>query len=191
MGREIHVDMKAAIDKALAAAGVSAKIAYGSYRTEPITPLNDGLFAFDNTYPDLLQMAMPSLYVAGNQRAVAQGVAANRARMKTNDIIPWLTHRLLRRVRSPAHPRHDAGGPGQRRARGDLLLVRPLRRRALQVPRRSRGHCAPRSRTSSWTAQPLAGLECSHEQVKLCGMGLGDELAVLVSNYGGLAPGPK
>ncbi len=35
---------------------------------------------------------------------------------------------------------------------------------------------------------PLAGLECSHAQVKLCGMGLDGELAVLVSNYGGPAP---
>ena len=36
--------------------------------------------------------------------------------------------------------------------------------------------------------QPLAGLQCSHEQVKLCGMGLDGQLAVLVSNYDGLAP---
>ena len=151
MGREIHVDMKAAIDKALAAAGISAKIAYGSYRTEPITPLNDGLFAFDNTYPDLLQMAMPSLYVAGNQRAVAQGVAANRARMKTNDIIPWLTTGCY----GDYDPRHTrdmvlealANGSAGSRITGTAISTPRI---SSTTPKR---WTSPRPwKTSSWTA---------------------------------------
>ena len=187
MGREIHVDMKTAIDKALAAAGVSARIAYGSYRTEPITPFNDGLFAFDNTYPDLLQMAMPSLYVAGNQRAVAQGVAANRARMKTNDIIPWLTTGCY----GDYDPRHTRD-----------MVLEALANGSRGVTYYWYGHfdaahfkyhaeavdIAAPVEDIFMDGQPLAGLECSHKQVKLCGMGLGGQLAVLVSNYDGLAP---
>lgn len=190
MGREIHVDMKAAIDKALADAGIKRKIVYGSYRTEPMTPLNDGLFAFDNTYPDLLQVAMPSLYVAGNAQRVADSIAANRAKMQTNDIIPWL----------------PTGCYGE---------YNPLRTRDMILEAFANGS---RGITYYWyghfdaahfkyhaeavdiiapiegifvDGKPLTGLVCSEKKVKLCGMGVGNEMAVLISNYEGLAPGTK
>lgn len=188
MGREIHVDMKSKIDKALTEAGISRPISYGSYRTEPITPLNDGLFAFDNTYPDLLQMAMPSLYVAGNPMAVAQNISANRARMKSNDIIPWLS----------------TGCYGE---------YNPLRTRDMILETFANG---ARGVTYYWYGHfdaahfkyhaeainivapiedifmdgvPSRGLKCNHENLKVCGMSLGSEQAVLVSNYQGVAPG--
>lgn len=91
MGREIHRNINAAIEKALATAGDHSQVMYGSYRTEPIQPLNDGLFDFANLYPELLQIGMPSLYVAGNPLAVASNIAANRAKLKANDLVPWLS----------------------------------------------------------------------------------------------------
>tara|TARA_R110002095_G_scaffold159024_5_gene137862 strand:+ start:3551 stop:3973 length:423 start_codon:yes stop_codon:yes gene_type:complete len=36
---------------------------------------------------------------------------------------------------------------------------------------------------------PSRGLKCSHEDIKVCGMSLGSEQAVLVSNYQGVSPG--
>ena len=35
---------------------------------------------------------------------------------------------------------------------------------------------------------PRSGLTASHEKVKVCGMALGEEMAILVSNYAGLKP---
>jgi hypothetical protein len=187
MGREMHLDMKAAIDQAMAAAGLAPRITYGSYRTEPITPLNDGLFRWDNLYPDLVQIAMPSLYVAGNQLAVAESISANRARLKANDIIPWLstaTYGEYEPVRTrdmvletfangargvtyywygdfdPAHFRYHAEA---------IDMVAPVEDLFVD-------------------GAPLTELKSNHPQVKLCGMGLGGELAVLVSNYNGLPP---
>ena len=190
MGREMHADMKAAIDKAQAAAGITRKITYGSYRTEPLTPLNDGLFAFDHLYPDLLQMAMPSLYVAGNQMAVAKSIAANRARMKTNDIVPWLSTGCYGEY-EPSHTRD--------------MILEALANGASGVTYYWYGHfdaahfkyhaeavdlVAP-VEDLFMDGKPLTGLKCSHDRVKLCGMGVGNEMAVLVSSYQGVAAGTK
>lgn len=194
MGREMHVDMKSRIDKALVDAGISRKIVYRSYRTEPITPLNDGLFAFDNTYPDLLQMAMPSLYVAGNPQAVADNISANRACMQTNDIIPWLS--------TGCYGEYD-----------------PLRTRDMILEAFANGS---RGVTYYWYGHfdaahfqshaeainivtpiedifmdgtPLTDLKCNDNKLKVCGMGLATdghrELAVLVSNYQGVPLGTQ
>jgi len=38
---------------------------------------------------------------------------------------------------------------------------------------------------------PLTGVKSSLDRVKVCGMGVGNEMALLVSNYSGLAPGTK
>ncbi|MGE0608246.1 MAG: discoidin domain-containing protein [Pirellulales bacterium] len=188
MGREIHVDMKNKIDKALAKAGITRKIAYGSYRTEPITPLNDGLFSFDNTYPDLLQMAMPSLYVAGNPLAVAENIAANRARMQTNEIVPWLS--------TGCYGEYDP-------ARTRDMILEAFANGASGVTyywygHFDAGHFKSHAEAINMVAPiedifmdgtPLTGLTCGHGQLKVCGMGLGQDLAVLVSNYQGVSPG--
>lgn len=188
MGREIHIDMKAAIDKSLAKAGIRRGIVYGSYRTEPITPLNDGLFAFGNTYPDLLQMAMPSLYVAGNPLAVAENISSNRARMKTNDIVPWLS--------TGCYGEYDP-------VRTRDMILEAFANGARGVTYYWYGHFDAAHFKSHAEAinivapiedifmdgKPLANVRCGHENLKVCGMGLGSEQAVLVSNYRGVARG--
>ena len=192
MGREIHVDMKSKIDKALADAGITRKIIYGSYRTEPITPLNDGLFAFDNTYPDLLQMAMPSLYVAGNPQAVAENISANRARMKTNDIIPWLSTGCYGEY-DPLRTRDmilEAFANGSRGV--TYYWYGHFDAAHFQSHAEAINIVAP-IEDIFMDGTPLTDLKCNHDKLKVCGMGLGagpsSEQAVLVSNYQGVARG--
>lgn len=186
MGHEIHVDMKAQIDKALADAGITRKIAYGSYRTEPITPLNDGLFTFDDAYPELLQMAMPSLYTAGNPLTVAENISANRARMTTNEIIPWLS--------TGCYGEYDP-------VRTRDMILEAFANGSNGVTYYWYGHFDAAHFQSHAEAinivapiedifmdgTPLTDLKVNDDKLKVCGMGLtqGDQtnLAVLVSNY--------
>ncbi len=119
LGREIHQDMRDAIEGALADAGIECPIIYGSYRTQPINKLNDGIFAWEKVYPDLLDMAMPSLYVAGDQMRVANNISGNHELMDSNNIVPWL---------SPG----TYGEYDPVRSRDMILEARPA---ALQVPR--------------------------------------------------------
>ncbi|MFO0428758.1 MAG: hypothetical protein ACK526_19475 [Planctomyces sp.] len=189
MGREIHLDMKSAIDKSLAEANIQRPpIVYGSYRTEPITPLNDGLFAFENTYPDLLQMAMPSLYVAGNPLAVAENIAANRARMQTNDIIPWLSTGCYGEY-DPVRTRDMILEAFANGARGVTYYW---------YGHFDAGHFKSHAEAINIVAPiedifmdgtPLTNLTCSHDKFKVCGMGLNGEQAVLISNYQGVPRG--
>ncbi len=163
--------MKTAIEKSLADAGINRPIIYGSYRTEPITPLNDGLFAFDNTYPDLLQMAMPSLYVAGNPLAVAESITANRARMKSNDIIPWLSTGCYGEY-DPIRTRDMILEAFANGARGVTYYW---------YAHFDAGHFKSHAEAINIVAPiedlfmdgtPLTNLKCSHDKLKVCGRGL-------------------
>ena len=190
MGREMHVDLKNAIEQARAAAGYTRPLVYGSYRTEPLTELNDGLFSFGNTYPDLLQMAMPSLYVAGNALAVAENIKGNRARMKANDIVPWLS--------TGCYGDYDP-------VRTRDMILEAFANGANGITYYWYGHFDAAHFKSHAEAidivapiedlfmdgKPLAGLKCSDERIRVCGMGMGNERAVLVSNYRGVAAGTK
>ena len=190
MGREIHVDMKATVDKTLSAAGITREITYGSYRTDPVTPLNDGLFAFGNLYPDLLQMAMPSLYVAGNRMAVAGRTSAIRARMQTNDIIPWLTTGCYGEY-DPVHTRDMILEAFANGARGVTYYWYGYFDAAHFKYHAEAVDIVAPIEDIFMDGEPLTGLTCSHDKMKVCGMGRGDEMAVLVSNYRGLVPGTQ
>lgn len=187
MGKEMHVDMKAAIDQALAAAGLNHKIVYGSYRTEPVTELNDGIFRFADLYPGLLQLAMPSLYVAGSGQAVADNISRNRAQMPANDIVPWLSTGCYGEY-EPVRTRD--------------MILEALANGARGVTyywygHFDAGHFKYHAQATDLVApvedifmdgKPLTGLKCNNDKIKLCGMGVGNEMAVLVSNYAGLRP---
>lgn len=190
MGREIHADMKNAIDLARAEAGLTRPLDYGSYRTEPLTALNDGLFAFDKTYPDLLQMAMPSLYVAGNALAVADAVKGARARMKTNDIIPWLSTGCYGEY-EPSRTRDMILEAFANGARGiTYYWYGHFDAAHFKYHAEAVDIVAP-IEDLFVDGQPLTNLKSSHVKVKVCGLGVGNEQAVLVSNYHGLARGTK
>ncbi len=190
MGREIHVDMKTAIERALDQAGIEKGIVYGSYRTDAVTKLNDGLFSWDNTYPDLLQVAMPSLYVAGNQMAVANRIAAIRTELDSNDIIPWLSTGTYGQY-DPPNTRDmilEAFANGARGityyAYGDFdPLHFKYHAEAVDI-------VAP-IEDIFFEGAPIEGITCDNPKVKVCGMRLGKEFAVLVSSDEGEAQGTR
>ena len=187
MGREIHEDMKGAVDEALARAGVRREVVYGSYRTQPITKLNDGLFRWSNLYPDLLQIAMPSLYVVGNQMAVANSIAANRAAMKRNDIIPWLSTGTYGQF-GPERTRDMVLAALANGARGiTYYCYRDFDPLHFKYHSQAVDIVAP-VEDIFVDGAPIAGLSCDRPNVKLCGMAAAGEMAVLVSNYAGLSP---
>jgi len=190
MGREIHQDMKAAVDGALTEAGIAQPITYGSYRTRPTTPLNDGLFAWANLHPDLLQIAMPSLYVAGDRMKVADNVSADRALLATNDIVPWLSTGTYGEY-EPIRTRDMILEAFANGARGITYYYYgnfdPLH---FKYHAEAIDIVAP-IEDIFMDGTPIRGLACDHERIKLCGMAAGREMALLVSNYSGVAPGTK
>ena len=190
MGREIHVDIKNATEEALRAAGVTQKLTYGSYRTQPSWALNDGLFAFGNLYPGLLQMAMPSLYVVGNPMAVAKGVSENRALMQTNDIIPWFSTGCYGEY-NPLHTRDMILEAFANGARGiTYYWYGHFDAAHFKYHAEAVDVVAP-IEDLFMDGKPLAGLTANNATVKVCGMGVGNEVAVLVSHYGRPAPGTR
>ena len=167
-------------------------VTHDGRRFKRYLPLNDGLFAFDNTYPDLLQLAMPSLYVAGNPLAVAENISANRARMKTNDNIPWLS--------TGCYGEYDP-----RRTRDMILEAFANGSRGVTYywyGHFDAGHFLSHAEAINivtpiedifMDGAPLTDLKVNHDKLKVCGMGLvagaSAELAVLVSNYQGVPLG--
>ncbi len=185
MGREIHEDIRRATEEAV---GTDLPIIYGSYRTMPTTPLNDGLFAWGNLYPDLLDIAMPSLYTAGDRMRVADTIAANRALLERNDIIPWLS--------TGTYGEYDP-------VRTRDMVLEALANGARGVTYYYYGNFDPwhfkyHAEAIDIVAPvedifadgvPIVGLSCSDERIKVCGMALGGEMAILVSNYQGVPAG--
>ena len=135
---------------------------------------------------------MPSLYVAGNPLAVAENISTNRARMKTNDIIPWLS--------TGCYGEYDP-----RRTRD--MILEAFANGSRGVTYYWYGHFDAAHFQSHAEAinivtpiedifmdgTPLTDLKCSHNKLKVCGLGLvtgaSAELAVLVSNYQGIPLG--
>jgi len=60
----------------------------GSYAVHP-SHTRYPVLAFDSLYPGIINFAMPSIYTV-DPRAVQTSIAADRGKMKDNDIIPWL-----------------------------------------------------------------------------------------------------
>ena len=190
MGIAMHKDMKGAIEKALADAGIKQKVIYGSYRTQPITPLNDGLFQWRTLYPDLLQIAMPSLYVAGNQIAVANNISQNRALMQTNDIVPWLSPGTYGEY-EPVRTRDMILESFANGARGiTYYYYRNFDPLHFKYHAEAVDIVTP-IEDLFVDGKPAEGLKCDNDKVKLCGMTLAGEFAVLVSNYSNLPPETK
>lgn len=88
-GTRQMADLKQAIRKGAAAAGIKTPL-IGSYSREPLRP-QYGIELFDRTYPDFLDMAQPSLYVAGRVRDVHDRIRGDHKLLKNKKIIPWLT----------------------------------------------------------------------------------------------------
>lgn len=187
MGLEIHQSLRSAVDQALAQSGLKQSITYGSYRTEPITRLNDGLFSFLKLYPDLLQVGMPSLYVAGNAQAVATSISRNRALLDRNDIIPWLSTGTYGEY-EPSHTRDMILEAFANGARGITYYCYGDFDPAHFMYHAQAVDLVAPIEDIFMDGKPLTGLKSSNDKVKVCGMGMDAEMAVLVSNYANLPP---
>ncbi len=185
MGREIHEDMRRAVEQAV---GEDIGIVYGSYRTHPTNELNDGLFAWGNLYPDLLQIAMPSLYSGGDRMRVANSIRANRALMDTNDIIPWLSTGTYGEY-EPVRTRDLVLEALANGARGiTYYSYRNFDPLHFKYHAEAIDIVAP-IEDIFVDGVPIEGLSCDSERIKVCGMVAGGEMAILVSNYEGVEPG--
>lgn len=190
MGKEMHVQMKAAVEKALAEAGVTLSPVYVSYRTDAITKLNDGIFNWADLYPDLLQLAQPSLYVAGDRMKVARSIAGNRALLPANDILPMMSTGCYGEY-EPSRTRDQAlevfanGGQGV-----TYYWYGDFDPEHFMYLAEAVDIVAP-IEDIFMDGRPIAGLKADKAKVKVCGMELGDDRAVLVSNYEELPPATK
>ena len=87
MGIEIFGGLRRRLEAKAKAAGLSG-LRMGSYAIHP-SHTRYPVLPFDRLYPDVLDFAMPSIYVH-QPKSVGEAVAADRARMQHNHIIPWL-----------------------------------------------------------------------------------------------------
>ncbi|MBE6425998.1 MAG: hypothetical protein E7029_08455 [Planctomycetaceae bacterium] len=62
----------------------------GSYARQPIRPVY-AIEHFSDTYPEFVDMAMPSLYVAGRERDAHRNIRENHALLGNSRLIPWLS----------------------------------------------------------------------------------------------------
>ncbi len=88
-GREITRDLHDAVVRGAKDAQISVPI-IGSYNRQPTKPVY-AIERFDETYPESLDLAMPSLYVAGRERDVHENIRQNCGLLGNSDLIPWLS----------------------------------------------------------------------------------------------------
>jgi hypothetical protein len=88
-GTEQMRDLFNAVKKGM---GNSKMPVVATYDNEPLQPIyQDGLYDWKMIYPKYIELAMPSLYVAGNAVVVHKSIRENFKLMKNKKIIPWLT----------------------------------------------------------------------------------------------------
>jgi hypothetical protein len=88
-GTEHMKDLHEAVKKGSAK---NAMPLLATYDNEPHQPLyQQGLYNFNFIYPQYIEMAQPSLYVAGRAEDVKSSIRANHKLIKNKKIIPWLT----------------------------------------------------------------------------------------------------
>ena len=86
----LNKDIRDAIYRGTIAAGKKEMPPIGGYHREPIGRFSFGEDFF-RIYPDYLNIAMPSLYVAGQAAVIHDNIKSNYQLLKKKDIIPWLT----------------------------------------------------------------------------------------------------
>ncbi len=87
---ELNKNIRDAIYRGAVTAGKKEMPPIGGYHRQPIDRFAFGENFF-RIYPDYLNIAMPSLYVAGQAAVVHDNIKRNYLLLKKKDIIPWLT----------------------------------------------------------------------------------------------------
>ena len=88
-GKEIMADLKEAIRKGAEDAGIPMPV-IGSYNRHANSPYY-GIERWEDIYPASIDMAQPSLYVAGRAQDVHNSILNNHKKLGNKMIIPWLT----------------------------------------------------------------------------------------------------
>lgn len=88
-GTETMRDLDAAVKTGAKQAGIPVPV-QGSYNRHALKPLY-GIEDFQRIYPAYINMAQPSLYVAGRAGDVHDSIRGNHKLLKNKQIIPWLT----------------------------------------------------------------------------------------------------
>ena len=88
-GKEIMADLKEAIRLGAQDAGIPMPV-IGSYGRQPASP-KYGIERWEDIYPASLDMAQPSLYVAGRAQDIHNNILKNHKLLGNKKLIPWLT----------------------------------------------------------------------------------------------------
>ncbi|MBQ2820583.1 MAG: hypothetical protein IJF17_03240 [Thermoguttaceae bacterium] len=88
-GREITADLFRAAVCGSEKAGIPLPVV-GSYARQPARP-HYAIERFEDTYPNSIHLAMPSLYVAGREKDVHKNIRENHILLQNRQIIPWLS----------------------------------------------------------------------------------------------------
>lgn len=88
-GAEVMADLKQAVKQGAKDAGISVPV-IASYNRQPLHP-KYGIEFWNSTYPSSLDMAQPSLYVAGRAQDVHDNIRGNHRLLGNKKLIPWLS----------------------------------------------------------------------------------------------------
>lgn len=90
LGYEMIRDIRDAIKKRATENDIPMPL-LGLYSFLPDENLRLGVFDWKKLYPEVIDFAMPSLYVGGNVNNIHDIISSNRKKIGANRIIPWLT----------------------------------------------------------------------------------------------------
>ncbi len=87
MGKTVLGELVATMRKAVP----ERQVTVGLYNSDPKNAIYNSIFAFDKIYPDIIDLAQPSLYVQGRAEIVAERIRHDYEQMQARQIIPWLS----------------------------------------------------------------------------------------------------
>jgi len=67
------------------------KMVVGTYNSDPRNRIYNSIFQFDKIYPQIVDIAQPSLYVQGRAQLVAERIRFDYNAMQKREIVPWLS----------------------------------------------------------------------------------------------------
>jgi len=80
-----------ALNTAMRAAVPGKQMVVGTYNADPKNKIYNSILQFDKIYPQIVDLAQPSLYVQGRSTAVKERIRYDSDAMQNKQIIPWLS----------------------------------------------------------------------------------------------------
>jgi len=79
------------LNTAMRAAVPGKQMVVGTYNADPKNKIYNSILQFDKIYPQIVDLAQPSLYVQGRSIAVKERIRYDSGVMQNKQIIPWLS----------------------------------------------------------------------------------------------------